>query len=600
MVAYGFSAEQRPGFRLKAGAGRHAARAALLRGNTAILACAIGFGILVNLLMLTGPVFMLQVYDRVLAARSEATLVALFGLVCFLYAMMALLDHARGRLMARIGARFQARLDRQLFDAGLARCAVQPGDRRAAQIQGDVEMVQRLLGTPLITALQDAVWTPLFIALIFAFHSQLGLLALAGALVLLGLAALNRLRLARPAERAAHAGVAAQRLGLSFQQQADSLVALGMRRHALGQWARPRALALGQGILASDRAGFYNAIARSFRLFLQSAMLALGAWLVIQEQISPGVMIAASIMLGRALAPLEQTVMQWPALQAAFRGWQRVVAFLQAQPPPVPRMALPRPSARLVVDSVSVFPPGAAVAALRLLDFTLAPGRALGVIGPSGAGKSSLARCLTGVWPPAAGTVRLGDVPLNQFDTDVLGGLIGYVPQRITLFEGSVADNIARLDPDADPARVVQAAEHAGVHRMILALPQGYDTPIMADGAPLSGGQMQGIALARAFFGDPLMLVLDEPNAHLDAEGASALNRAIRAAKARGMAVVIMAHRPAAIQECDDLLVLEGGVQTAFGPRDAVLRDRVRNHTEIVQAATGAGATPPSSEGLGR
>ena len=575
------------------GPARAAVRRALLQGNGALLGFALGFGVLVNLLMLTGPVFMLQIYDRVLAARSEATLTALFALVCFLYAMMAVLDHARGRIMARVGARFQARLDRPVFDAALMRCARHPGDPVAAQAPTDVETVQRLLASPLVPALQDAPWTPLFIVVIFAFHPQLGLLALAGALVLLVLAGLNQALLRRPLAEASRAGLTAQRIGLGLQQQGDALVALGMGRQVRQHWQGARDLALAMAIAASDRAGFFGAASRSFRLLLQSAMLALGAWLVIGEQITPGVMIAASIMLGRALAPVEQTVMQWPVLQAAMHSWRRLGDFLDQQPAAAPRMALPRPRARLDVQGVSVVPPGARLPSLRLLEFSLAPGRALGVIGPSGAGKSSLARCLTGLWPPAAGSVRLDGVALDRYGAEALGGLVGYVPQRLALIDGSVGLNIARMDPLADPAAVVQAARRAGVHEMILALPQGYDTPVGPDGRRLSGGQMQAVALARAFFGDPVLLVLDEPNAHLDAEGANALNHAVRTAKGQGLAVVIMAHRPAAIQECDDLLVLEDGVQTAFGPRDAVLRDRVRNHTDIVHAMANRGEGRP-------
>lgn len=567
--------------------GRVLVRYALKQENTSLFLFGLGFGVLVNLLMLTGPVFMLQVYDRVLAARSEATLAALFALVCLLYLLMAILDHARGRITARIGARFQARLDRPVFDASLARFAQRPDDSAAIQAQNDAESVQRLFASPLVPALQDVPWTPLFIAVIFAFHPQLGLLAMAGALVLLILAALNQAALRRPLADAAQASAVAQRVGLSVQQQGDTLTALGMGRPVRQQWQDARALALAMAMAASDRAGFFSSMTRSFRLFLQSAMLALGALLVIREQITPGVMIAASIMLGRALMPLEQTVMQWPALQAALQSWRRLGDFLDTQRPAAPRMRLPRPQARLSVQGVSIVPSGARTVAARQLDFTLHPGRALGVIGPSGAGKSTLARCLTGLWPPDTGAVRLDSVPLDRYDVEVLGRLIGYVPQRLALIDGTVAQNVARLDPQADPADVVLAARRAGVHEMILALPRGYDTPVGPAGRRLSGGQMQAVALARAFYGDPVLLILDEPNAHLDAQGASALNHALRGAKDRGMAVVIMAHRPAAIQECDDLLVLEGGVQTAFGPRDAVLRARVRNHTDIVHAVAG-------------
>lgn len=561
-------------------------RAALVGGNGGLLAGALGFGVLVNLLMLTGPLFMLQVYDRVLASRSEATLAALFALVAGLYGLMAVLDHARGRLMARLGARFQARMDGPVFAAGLACCARVPDHPAAAQAQEDVETVQRFMASPLVPALQDAPWTPLFIALIFAFHVQLGLLALAGAGVLLGLAWTNQLWLRRPLGGASAAGAAARRLGLVAAQQGDAVQALGLGTRLGGHWQAARGGALAMAMTGSDRAGLIGAVTRSFRLFLQSAILALGAWLVLQDQITPGVMIAASILLGRALAPVEQTVMQWPTVRGALIAARRLADFLRAEPLPAPVMDLPRPRALLRASNAVIAPPGGAVPVLRRLDFTLRPGRALGVIGPVGAGKSSMARALTGLWPAASGSITLDGVPLAQFSPQARAGLIGYVPQQATLFDGTVAWNIARLDGGADPAAVVQAARRACVHDLILSLPQGYQTPVGPDGGWLSGGQRQAIALARAFYGDPVALVLDEPNAHLDAAGVEALNQALRGAKQAGMAVVIMAHLPAAIQECDDLLVLEGGVQTAFGPRDTVLRERVRNHNDVLQAAS--------------
>ncbi|WP_333828265.1 type I secretion system permease/ATPase [Pararhodobacter sp.] len=572
---------------------------AVWQGNAPFLAGVLAFSVLVNLLMLTGPLFMLQLYDRVLAARSEATLTALFALVAFLYIMMALLDHARGRITARIGAAFQARLDRRVFDAALQRQALRPADPLARLVQRDLEGVQKLLGSPIFLALFDIPWTPLFIALIFAFHPELGWLALGGGLVLVALALLNQRMLHPPLQQAAHTTHEAERFRTQIGIDSELVGALGMRGAAFHRWQINRHAALCAALTASDRSGFFTTATKSFRLFLQSAMLALGAWLVLRDQITPGLMIASSIILGRALAPVEQVVGQWGALQASWESWRRLGAVLSGLPPPVPRMTLPRPRAHLSVRGVTVVPPGEAKAALRMIDFELTPGRAVGVIGPSGAGKSTLARTVTGAWQPAAGKVRLDGVAIDQFEPDALGRLLGYLPQRVTLFDGTVAENIARLDPEADPAEIVRAARLAGAHAMIVALPEGYDTRISEHAGRLSGGQVQRIGLARALYGDPVLLVLDEPNSNLDAEGSNALNMAIRAAKAKGASVMIMAHRPAAIQECDDLLVLENGVQAAFGPRDEVLRQVVRNHTDLVRPQADAPRAHPAAAGGG-
>ncbi len=573
----------RPVAPVQTGNSAHTGWTGLMRDNSALFVAAFGFSVLVNLLMLTGPVFMLQLYDRVLSSRSEATLVALFALVAFLYAMMAILDHARGRLMARVGARFQSRLDRPVFEAALRMLARRPADTSATQAQRDLETVQRFLSAPVFLALFDILWTPVFVALIFVFHPLLGWLAVAGGGLLLGIALINRRVLEKPLSDANRIAHASDQFGSQIRAESEVIRALGMQDSAFQRWQGSREHVLASSIEASDRAGVFTSLTKSFRLFLQSAMLALGGWLVLRGEITPGVMIAGSIILGRALAPVEQLVGNWGMVQGAQASHKRLAAFLAAVPPEPERTALPRPRASLTARGLTVVPPGEAAAALRMVDFHLEPGRALGVIGPSGAGKSSLARAVIGAWPPAAGKVRIDGIALDQFGPDVLGRLIGYLPQRITLFDGTIADNIARLDPEADDARIVRAAQRAGAHDMIVGLPDGYDTQVSVHGGRLSGGQLQRIGLARALYGEPVLLVLDEPNSNLDADGSSALNEAIRSHKAEGGAVMIMAHRPAAIQECDDLLVLDNGQQTAFGPRDEVLRKVVRNHTDIVR-----------------
>jgi PrtD family type I secretion system ABC transporter len=537
------------------------------------------FSFFVNLLMLTGPLYMLNVYDRVLNARSVQTLIALTVLVVFLYTMMAILDYVRGRVMARVGARFQAGLDRRVFGAVLSGAGVP----QAATGLRDLESVQRLISAPALMAVFDLPMAPLFFAGIFIFHPAMGLLAVCGALVLVVVAVLNQMHSRAPLERANAAGYAAEHLGSQINQEAEIVQALGMRQAAFDQWQIARGASLDASIAATDVAGGYAAMTRAMRLFLQSAMLGLGAYLVLQGQLSAGAMIAASILLGRALAPLEMVVGQWPLFQRARLGWANL-ALLLGQVPPVPaRTNLPRPKARIRAEAVSVIAPNQTQPALRGISFDVTAGQAVGVIGASGAGKSTLARALTGAWPLAAGAIRLDGATLDQYDPDILGRHIGYLPQRVQLFDGTIKQNIARMALLVDDAQVVQAAQKAAAHDMIVQLPDGYDTPISAAQGRLSGGQIQRIGLARALFGDPVVLVLDEPNSNLDHDGSLALNTAIRGFKAAGGIVFIMAHRPAAIQECDLLLVIENGLRRAFGRKDDVLAESVQNHAQISQ-----------------
>lgn len=559
-----------------AGAAPPTPGAALAQAGRGLFGAVLGISALVNLLMLTGPLFMLQVYDRVLASRSEATLVALFGLTAFLYGLMVVLDHARARLVARIGARLARGLERPVFQATARLQARRPGDPMARAGLQDLDLLQRWLASPVFLALFDAPWTPAFLLLIWMFHPALGLLALAGGAALVGLAVLNQWRVRGRLAAAAEGALAADRLAEGFRADIGVLTALGMQSAAMDRWAAQRAAVLAIALDGSDRASVFAAASRALRLFLQSAMLALGAWLVLRGELGPGVMIAASIILGRALAPVEVAVGQWGSVQAARTGWRRLEVLLAGwQPDPV-RLPLPRPAGRLEVRDLVIVPPGEVRATLREVSFALAPGRALGVIGASGAGKSTLARALVGAWPAVGGAVRLDGLSLDAYAPGVLGAALGYLPQRVTLFDGTVAENIARLQPGALPEAIHAAARAAGAESMILGLPQGYDTPFSAGGAGLSGGQLQRIGLARALFGGPALVVLDEPDAHLDGDAMLALGATLRALKARGTTVVILAHRAGALADCDEVLVLEDGRAIAHGPRDRVLADRLR------------------------
>lgn len=550
------------------------------------------FSFFVNMLMLTGPLYMLNVYDRVLGSRSLETLIALSVLVAFLYGCMGILDFVRGRVMGRLGARFQARLDRRVFSAVLKATTLNRAPREAATGLRDLEAVQRLITSPALMALFDLPWSPLFFIGIFVFHPLMGVLALGGAFVLLLVALANQTSTKRPLERANASSFASENLGAQIRNESEMVHSLGMRGASFDRWQIARGASLDASISASDRAGTFTSMTKAFRLFLQSAMLGLGAYLVLQGELTPGAMIAGSILLGRGLAPIEQIVGQWAVFQKGREGWHNMAALLGNIPVDQPRTNLPKPAARLIADNVTVVPPGGQQATLRTISFTVEPGQAVGIIGTSGAGKSTLARALTGVWKPAGGKIRLDGAALDQYDPDVLGQYIGYLPQRVQLFDGTIKENIARMSLTPDDAMVVAAAKKADAHEMILRLPDGYDTRVSATGGQLSGGQIQRVGLARAMYGDPVVLVLDEPNSNLDNMGSAALNSAVEQQKAAGGIVFVMAHRPDAIYHCDTLLVLENGVKRAYGPKDDVLRQVTKNRNEIAKAAgKGAGVS---------
>lgn len=549
------------------------------------------FSAFVNLLMLTGPLYMLQVYDRVLGSRSVATLLALTIVVAFLYLMMGLLDFARGRLLARVGARFQQSLDRRVFSAILRKATFASARTIPPTGLRDLESIQRLLSSPALLAVYDIPWTPIFLAAIFIFHPWLGFLATGGGLVLILVTIVNQRFTHRPTATATMSTYEAELVSEQIRSEAETVQSLGMRGAAFDRWQRARGKALDRTIAASDLSGGFSAVTKTLRLFLQSAILGLGAYLALLGEISPGAMIAGSILMGRALAPIDMAVGQWPLVQRAMKGWRDLGQLLAEMPEEEPRTALPRPAARLEGQQVTVLPPGQSQASLRMVSFELKPGQAMGVIGPSGAGKSTFARAITGVWRPAGGKIRLDGAALDQYDPDLLGSYIGYLPQRVTLFDGTIAENIARLAEHPDDAAIVAAAQKADAHDMILRLPDGYDTRVTAAGGMLSGGQIQRIGLARALYGDPVILVLDEPNSNLDNNGSEALNRAIRTMKSEGKSVIIMAHRPAAIQECDLLMVLDGGMRQAFGPRDEVLQKSVKNAQQIQNSKTPGGVS---------
>ena len=548
---------------------------------------AAGISVLVNLLMLTGPLFMLQVYDRVLASRSLPTLGALFALTAAMFAFYGLFEFLRGRMMARVGARMQSELDREVFKASVQAACERDPERRRLNAVRDLESLQQLFSGPAPMAVLDLPWSPLFFLAIFLFHWQLGVLAVAGAAVLVAMAAINGVMSRAPSATAQMHAARAESFERSLRSGAEAVLALGMLRDATARWHAARGHALAAHITAADRMGAFGSASKALRFLLQSAILAWGAWLAIDQRITPGMIIAASIMMGRALAPLDQTIGQWRGYVQGRLAWQRLCTVLADHASEVVATELPPLQGHLRAHRLGVAPPGADTLLLHALSFTVAPGQALGVIGPTGTGKSALARTLVGLWPAAHGSLTLDGAALNQWSPDTLGAQIGYLPQDVALLDATVAENIARIRSAPDDEAVIAAAKEARAHELILSLPSGYDTLVGPSGTALSGGQRQRIGLARALFGDPALVVLDEPNAHLDADGETAVVKVIGGLKAAGKAVVVMAHRPSAITACDLLLVLVNGRQRAFGPRGDVLRETTGGANASVVAGAG-------------
>ena len=539
-------------------AGDREIRTALAESRRLIVACAM-FSVAVNVLMLTGPLFMLQVYDRVLGSRSEATLVTLATLVGFLFLLMGVLDHARGRVLARVGARLQERLDPRVLRVLLVR-SVAPAERsRPATGLSDLEAIQGFASSSGAFTFFDAPWTPVFLFVLFLFHWMLGMLAVFSGCLLLAIALINQARTGALQQESGEATAEAAHFIERARAGGETVQGLGMLGAVLSRSRALRQRVLDRTLAVSDRNGLYGVITKTLRLFLQSMMLGLGAWLALRGDVTPGIMIAGSILLGRALAPIDQAVGYWPRLQRAVVGWRALGQLLSETPPEATRTALPAPRAKLEAHNLTVAPPGARYAVVRGASLRLEAGQAAGIAGASASGKSTLARALAGVWRPLGGSVRLDGAELDHYGAAELGRHIGYLPQEVVLFDGSVAENISRLAPEPDAAAVVEAAKRTGAHEMILKLPGGYDFQVSAGGAALSGGQRQRIALARAFYGSPVVVIMDEPDSNLDAEGTMALAAAVKNLKAHGGAAVIVAHRHGAFAQCDTVYLMEGG-----------------------------------------
>jgi len=534
----------------------------------------IGVGLMsciINLLYLTGSIFMLEVYDRVLPSRSVPTLIGLIVIAVALYLAQGVLDMIRSRILGRIGTALDETLNARVFDT-VVRLPLAIGARgEGLQPLRDLDNIRSFLGGMGPSAFFDLPWLPLYLAICFAFHVVLGVTALVGAIILVSLTVITEYLSRQPAREAI--GLAARRndLASASRRNAEVMIAMGMAGRLGKRWSEANAKYLAGNQNASDVTGGLGAIAKVLRMMLQSAVLGVGAYLVIHQEATAGIIIAGSILSARALAPVDLAIAHWKSFVAARQSWHRLNRLLEQMPLRATPTQLQTPMSRLSVEAVSMVAPGDQRPIIHDVTFVLTAGQGLGVIGPSGSGKSSLIRALVGVWTPARGKVRLDGAALDQWSSDALGRHIGYLPQDVELFTGTVAQNISRFDPEARSDDIIAAAKEAGVHEMIIKMRDGYNTEVGEQGSALSAGQAQRVALARALYGDPFLIVLDEPNSNLDTEGDEALTRAVRAARERGAIVVVVAHRPIGIEGVDQVLVLKDGRMQAFGPKEQVL-----------------------------
>jgi PrtD family type I secretion system ABC transporter len=542
------------------------------------------FSFFINALMLTVPFYMLQIYDRVLVSSSEHTLLMLTIVAVFLLLALGLLDLARSRVLVRVGARLDGRLSKTLISSMLSKRLSGYGSEN--QPIRDLDILRGFLTGPGLLAFFDAPWTPLFVMLIFVFHPLLGFVAVAGVVVLFSLALFSEFITRKAQRKSSEFSIQANEFADSSLRNAEVIQGMGMLPGLLRVWYAKHEAGLGFQAIASDRAAGVSSAAKIIRQLLQVGILAIGAYLAIQQIITPGVMIVASIILARALAPIEMAINSWRGFISARSAYGRLKILLSETDVTEEPMALPKPVGELSVEGVVAVPPGGKKPVIKGVSFSLDVGEILAIVGPSASGKSTLARLLVGIWAPNAGHVRLDAADVSQWNREALGPHIGYVPQDVELFDGTVSDNIARFnEPDAQ--LVVEAARKAGVHEMILRLSDGYDTRIGEAGSVLSGGQRQRIALARALYGDPVFIVLDEPNSNMDGEGEEALRNTLKVLKQAAKTIVVIAHRPSIIQAADKILVLREGQIDQFGTTTEVMQRLGRSSAPLQPVATG-------------
>jgi len=544
------------------------------------------FSFCINLLALTPVIYMLQMYDRVLTSRNETTMWMLTIIMLGLFLLMEAMEGVRSRLLVRAGIKFDQALRNRVFTASFEN-NLKAGNSGAGQALADLANVRQFVTSAGLLALLDAPWGPIFIAVVYYIHPLLGWFAIATTLVLVVMMWVTEAATKGPLADANTAAIGSNRFADDNLRNAEAIEAMGMLPNLRKRWLARHAVHLDLQTIASDRAGLITAITKFLQMSAGSMILGLGALLVIEGKITPGAMIAGSILMGRALAPVNLVINTWKGLVSARAGYRRLAELLLKFPLRGAGMSLPAPRGEIVVENLMATVPGTQTLILRGIGFAIPAGDVVAVIGPSASGKSTLARLLVGVWTPAAGKVRLDGADVSLWNKDDLGPYVGYLPQDIELFDGTIADNIARFG-DIDSDKVIAAASRAGVHEMILRFPKGYDTPIGRAGSFLSGGQRQRIGLARALYGDPSLIVLDEPNSNLDDAGEAALVKTVTDLKAQGKTVVLITHRTSIIGEVDKILFLREGALHAYGPRQEVLEALMRSQQVAAQPATPA------------
>lgn len=552
------------------------------------------FSCVVNLLMLVPTIYMLQIYDRVLTSRNQDTLIGLTVIMIAMYFVIGFLEWIRSQLLIRLGNRMDQRLSGKVFRAAFEK-SLRVGSTNASQYFSDLTNVRQFLTGHGLFAFFDSPWTPIFIIVIYYMHPTLGIFSIVSAVFLLCMAVLTEVVSKKPLSEANKLHSIAVTFAGANLRNAEAIEAMGMMTHVRGHWYQKHLKFLKLQAMASERASVVSSVTKAARLIAQSSILGLGAYLAIQNIITPGMMIAASILMGRALSPVEMAIGTWKQFLSTRSSYDRLEEILTVFPDREGGMSLPPPTGQLVVSNLIAGPPGTNKQILRGVNFAVAPGDIVAIIGPSAAGKTTLARMIVGIWPPFVGGVRLDGVEVSTWDKGELGPFIGYLPQDIELLEGTVAENIARFGA-IDAEKVVAAAKDAGIHEMVLQFPGGYDSPIGEGGLVLSGGQKQRIALARAIYDDPVLVVLDEPNSNLDDAGELALLNTLVKLKEAQKTIFVITHRTSILSIVDKVLLMVNGVGQAYGPRDEVLASLQKAQQQQQQQQTAGGPQPRIKE----
>ena len=552
------------------------------------------FSLFINALMLVPTFYMLQVYGRVVTSGSISTLVMLTIIMTILMVTMGALELVRSRIMVRVSSKLDILLSRDLYRASFKRALDSGGMDSSAQALNDLTGLRQFMTGNGLFAFFDAPWLPIYIAVMFMFHPWYGWMAIICAIILVIFAILNEKMTGSTLAAANKENIAASLYTNKNLRNAEVIESMGMLNTLIDRWAQRQKKVLTLQSIASDKGGLMSNISKTFRMLVQSLILGLGAYLAVNHEINGGLVIAGSVLLGRALAPLDLIIGSWKGFISARSQYARLNEILDKQKSEPERMSLPAPEGHVLVENLIVSAPGGKTPIIKGINFSVPAGQVVGIIGPSASGKSTLARALMGIWSPQHGVVRLDGADIANWDKNELGPHVGYLPQDIELFEGSISENIARFS-NIDPDSVIRAARVAGVHEMILLLPEGYDTVIGSDGVNLSGGQRQRIGLARAIYGAPRLIILDEPNSNLDETGEQALAQAIMHMKASGSTIFVITHRTTILSQLDRLIVMSAGGISMYGPREQVMAELNAQHLaaqqKAAQVASGASLT---------